>query len=42
MKKEFFKNYDFVKQRNIDDLLKEKNKQNEIKKSWKQRIIESF
>jgi hypothetical protein len=34
--------YNFVKQRNIDELLKEKNKQNEIKKSWKQRIIESF
>ena len=28
--------YNFVKQRNIDELLKEKNK------SWKQRIIESF
>ena len=34
--------YNFVKQRNINELLKEKNKQNEIKKSWKQRIIESF
>jgi hypothetical protein len=34
--------YNFVKQRNIDELLKEKNRQNEIKKSWKQRIIESF
>lgn len=34
--------YNFVKQRNIDELLKEKNKQNEVKKSWKQRIIESF
>ena len=31
-----------MKQRNIDELLKEKNKQNEVKKSWKQRIIESF
>ena len=34
--------YNFVKQRNINELLKEKNKQNEVKKSWKQRIIESF
>lgn len=34
--------YNFVKQRNIDELLKGKNRQNEIKKSWKQRIIESF
>jgi len=34
--------YNFVKQRNINELLKEKNKQNEIKKSWKERLIESF
>lgn len=34
--------YNFVKQRNIDELLKEKNKKNEVKKSWKQRIIECF
>lgn len=34
--------YNFVKQRNINELLEEKNKQNEVKKLWKQRIIESF
>ena len=34
--------YNFVKQRNINELLKEKSKANEIKKSWKERIIENF
>lgn len=34
--------YNFVKQRNINELLKEKKKQNEIKKNWRERIIESF
>jgi hypothetical protein len=28
--------------KHIDELLKEKNRKNEIKKSWKERVIESF
>lgn len=40
--KEIVHLYNFVKQRNINELLKEKKKTNEIKKNWKERIIENF
>lgn len=40
--KEIIHLYNFVKQRNIDEILEEKRNQNKIKKSWKDRIIESF
>lgn len=40
--KEIVHLYNFIKQRNIEELLKEKKKINEIKKSWKERIIENF
>lgn len=42
LSKEIVHLYNFVKQRNINELLKEKKKRNEIKKSWKERIIENF
>jgi len=34
--------YRFIKQINIENLLKEKQKANTVKKKWKQRIIETF
>lgn len=42
LSKEIIHLYNFVKQRKINELLEEKKKQNGIKKSWKERIIESF
>lgn len=40
--KEIVHLYNFMKQMNIRDLLNEKNKNNEKKKTWKQRIIDNF
>lgn len=40
--KEIVNLYNFMKQMNIRDLLKEKSKQNEKKKAWKQRIVDNF
>lgn len=40
--KEIVALYNFMKQMSIRDLLKEKSKHNEKKKTWKQRIVDNF